>query len=475
MGCRPHALVCPVHQLSGGGVTDALFLPFLLLALWKWDRFGDPDVPRWRRAIGPIALGLAMAIKQTPWFFAPFLTLGIALDSLEKQRPVAKIVGTYIAVTAGTFFLANLPFDIITPGPWLHGTLLPLTAHTVPSGEGLINVTLSTGWGGGLLKWYDDAGLVLVAWLLAVLFVYFPRVKTWWPLAIPLLFFWTSRSFASYLIDLFPAALIGSLSVQPGTWQLTNRFRRLGTGLIAILSITFVGLVSLAMGTPAPLGIRILRTVSSGQFSTIQQLEVQVVNRTGQPVRPHFTVDGSGYLTSFWITQGPQVLGAHKMRDYQLIAPNTQSMPGILSGFHVMAMTANPPAVSGSPVYLPRPYSVEITPDAINSLVPLHQGITFSAQLRNRMGQPVALAGVPVALGQVIYGQNTLIPAEAQINGAPEGATPVIATTNRHGIAVFRIQGDQYQGAPIYFEAYVDQPHHYPYGYSNIVIVNFRR
>lgn len=41
-----------------GGVTDALFLPFVLLAVWRWDRFGDPAEPGASRWLGPIALGL---------------------------------------------------------------------------------------------------------------------------------------------------------------------------------------------------------------------------------------------------------------------------------------------------------------------------------------------------------------------------------------------------------------------------------
>ena len=48
-----------------GGVTDALFVPLLVIAAYQWDRFGDE---RWlRRIAGPIALGLAMGVKQTPW------------------------------------------------------------------------------------------------------------------------------------------------------------------------------------------------------------------------------------------------------------------------------------------------------------------------------------------------------------------------------------------------------------------------
>jgi uncharacterized membrane protein len=41
-----------------GGVTDALFLPFVFLAVWRWDRFGDPAERGAARWIGPVASAL---------------------------------------------------------------------------------------------------------------------------------------------------------------------------------------------------------------------------------------------------------------------------------------------------------------------------------------------------------------------------------------------------------------------------------
>ena len=47
-----------------GGVTDALFVPLLIGAVYQWDRFAhERGFAMWR---GPILLGLAMAVKQTP-------------------------------------------------------------------------------------------------------------------------------------------------------------------------------------------------------------------------------------------------------------------------------------------------------------------------------------------------------------------------------------------------------------------------
>ncbi len=59
-----------VGAFSGGG-TDALFLPFLVVAVWRWDRFGAGRGAGMARWIGPLALGVACSVKQTPWFCLP--------------------------------------------------------------------------------------------------------------------------------------------------------------------------------------------------------------------------------------------------------------------------------------------------------------------------------------------------------------------------------------------------------------------
>ena len=54
-----------------GGVTDFLFVPLLIGAAVRWDRFPWLKGPAaWR---GPVLLGLAMAVKQTPWLVVPFV------------------------------------------------------------------------------------------------------------------------------------------------------------------------------------------------------------------------------------------------------------------------------------------------------------------------------------------------------------------------------------------------------------------
>ncbi len=76
-----------------------------------------------------------------------------------------------------------------------------------------------------------------------------------------------------------------------------------------------------------------------------------------------------------------------------------------------------------------------------------------------------------IELGQIIYGQSQLIPAEASIDGAPEGQSPVERTTGPDGKATFRVVDSSPQGRPVYFQAWVVSKAGYPFGYSEIVDV----
>ena len=65
-----------------GGITDFLFVPMLVGAAVGWDRFASTRGPAaWR---GPVLMGLAMAIKQTPWLIVPFVVVGIVAESQEN-------------------------------------------------------------------------------------------------------------------------------------------------------------------------------------------------------------------------------------------------------------------------------------------------------------------------------------------------------------------------------------------------------
>ena len=98
-----------------GGVNDTLYMPFLILAAWRWDRFADPTERSMARWIGPIAMGLAMSIKQTPWFLFPFLVIGLTLeargpDGIRWRTPIR-----YAATVGAVFLTVNAPWIVIDP------------------------------------------------------------------------------------------------------------------------------------------------------------------------------------------------------------------------------------------------------------------------------------------------------------------------------------------------------------------------
>src|SRR6202043_4107933 len=101
-----------------GGVTDSLFVPLLIGAAVGWDRFGSERGPRaWR---GPVCLGLAMAVKQTPWLILPFVVAGIVLES-RRLRDWAKGLRDglrYLAIAAVAFLVPTLPYLLNSPRAW---------------------------------------------------------------------------------------------------------------------------------------------------------------------------------------------------------------------------------------------------------------------------------------------------------------------------------------------------------------------
>lgn len=459
-----------------GGVTDSLFLPFLILALWRWDRFMDPDEPSIARWVGPIMLGCAMAIKQTPWFVAPFMVIGLSYESMRSGMPWWKKPLRYTLITAATFGVINLPFIIMAPSAWLRGIFLPLTAHTIPSGQGIIALLMFNHLGNGNINASLHAGLLLVFLALLITGLFYSSLKRVWMAFVPLLFFWPARSFASYLIDLTPAILVAAITVQSATpIPLIRKFRRIGYLGIGVLTTTSIALLLSTFVGQQPIKITITHVASTGQFSTIDAVTVRAKNRTHHAVRPHFTLMiNAGVMTTFWITHGPKQLHPNQSATYILEAPNSESMPSILSGFYVDAFTLHPDTMSDTRLFAAPNYETSLLPYAINAPQPLGKSLTFSIQLRNHLGQPIHRAGIAISLGQVVYGQKAISAGETSINGHPEGQSPVTRVTNPQGVATFRIVGKQYQSNPVYFQAFISSSG-YPYGYSNIVIIHFER
>jgi len=454
-----------------GGVTDALFVPLLIGAAVNWDRFASARGPAaWR---GPICLGLAMAVKQTPWFVTVFVMAGIVLEARRDRgmRRALRAGLRYAGIAAASFLLPNLPYLIGSPGAWLHGILTPLTAPSVPAGQGLISLSLSLMVGGGSLLAYNVAAVVVFGALAACYVVTYPALKPAAFLLPSIALFFAARSFGSYLVMLIPAALAAAATTRHSRhWPPWRGWKWIvACGVVA--SGVAVG-VAVTARSPLTMSIQSIRT--TGQLATVEQVTVLVTNNTGADVRPAFTVQDGTTMTAFWQQQGPAALGPHQTARYSIVAPSYFAMPSIENGFQVLAFLGNPASVSRTAAYLVSSWRVILQPDTIEHTVAVGQQIIVRAEIVNRLDQQIPVANEPVYLGQVIYAQQGLQYSQAVINQSLAGATPVEALTNSAGVATFVIHSAVSESNPVYFEANLVNPvWFYPYGYSPILAVRF--
>jgi uncharacterized membrane protein len=475
------AVVVSLDVFTGyavGGVTDFLFIPLLIGAAAGWDRFAWTRGPAaWR---GPILMGLAMSVKQTPWLIVPFVVGGIVLESrrLRDWNQGLRDGLRYLGIAALAFLIPNLPYLLNSPGAWLSGILTPISAPTVPAGQGLISLSLSLPLGGGSLSGYTAAALVVFAALLACYLTTYPALKPAAFLLPSIVLFFATRSFGSYLVMLIPAGVAAAATTQrpqlPASWR---HWKWVVSGAVASCVLAVLA----PLNSPSPLRMSIESVRTTGQLATVDQLTVSVTNNSSHSVRPSFTIDEGLTMTAFWRrVHGPPVLGSHQKARYTIQAPSYFAAPSINNGFQVLAFSDSPATVSRTGSYVPSLWRVVLRPSAINLPVAKGQTFTVRAEIVNRLDQPIRVANVPVYLGQVIYGQSGTQTSEATIVSGTmdgnEGQTPVTALTNAQGVAVFTINSKIVSHDPVYFEAnLVKDNSAYPYGYSPILAVRFRR
>jgi uncharacterized membrane protein len=452
-----------------GGVTDFLFVPLLVGAAVRWDQFGSTRGPAaWR---GPVLMGLAMAVKQTPWLVAPFVVAGIMAEAGDWHRALRDGL-RYTVIALAAFLAPNLPYLLSGPGAWLHGILMPISSQSVPAGQGLIGLSLSLAVGGGSLRAYTIAAVIVLVVLFGCYLAAYPVLKPAAFLLPSVALFFATRSFGSYLVMLIPAAIAAAATTRrpssPACWRYW-RWAVLSGATASAVAVT----AALTAASPVTMSIQSVQT--TGQLATIDQVNVAVTNDTGASVRPAFTIEDGTTMTAFWRRQsGPATLGPHRRAVYTIVAPSYFAMPSIGDGFQVLAFSQGPPSVSRTSAYLASKWRVVLRPATIGGVVG-EQQITVRAEIVNRLDEPVRVSNVPVYLGQVIYAQRGLQFSEAVINGSQPGQTPVEAVTNPAGVATFTISSPPGGANAVYFEANLVQPGLlYPYGYSPILAVRFR-
>ena len=470
-----------------GGVIVTMTIPFMIVVARNWSNIGQGGRLRRSGVLQGVCLGLAASITQFPWFVAPFLLLGLwRFRSRELGfRRGSGVVTRFFLTACGTALLINAPFIVWSPDAWISGILSPLFQHAIPFGQGLVDATAFFYIGGGNLAYYTYAA---IASLIALLIAYGIYIERLWKLAFILpsaVFLFSTRSLSEYLIMMVAVWIVSVVVAGDGIGPRAevSRTKRAGFhGLPLVRSVALgipvvvgVTCIVLALTTVPPLSISIKGIETNGQFGSVWRIRALVSNRSNRSIEPHFATVASGYMTSFWYAvAGPHTLRPGERALYTLVAPNVGSMPSVTRSFALQAVTASPETISSSAVVTPEGLEAYISPNYVNAIVPLGKSVTLRVELRSPFGAPVRRRGVRIALGQVIYAQDAPIPAEAQINSAPPGQSPVAVMTDGEGVATFQVRNNFVQGGnPVYFQAYVDPIGGFPYGYSKVVSVQW--
>jgi uncharacterized membrane protein len=471
-------------SFAAGGVTDMLYIPLLILAAYKWDRFGTSRSSYLR----PVALGLAMAVKQTPWPVLAFVLCAIAWDEFDRSgsaEEAARRAGRYLAVVLAVFFLPNLPYIIASPHAWFSGVLTPFVKNMVPSGQGLISLTLFAHLGGGSLFAYT-LGLAFVGLLLLFVFVgTYPLLRPATFMLPTIAYMFGARSQTNYLIALVPVGLVGAATagraIRPALGSGSRfsgllRSRRWGVA-ITLTGILSAGAIIYGFAAPSPLSLKITGIRTTGYLGGINLLKLKVHNGTGKTLKPAYTVQTTHGDTTFWdVVGGPKTLAPGASANVNLVPANVPAQPGLGDGFSVLAFTDQPEAVSVSHRFLLSIYRTAFVQQAFNDAVPVGKHIKLQVEILNHYDRPVNKAGIPVYMAQLLYTPLGVRSAAARIDGHKPGKGQIEGFTNRHGVATFDIVGTEPRGIPTSFSAHLfNESAQYVYGSTGQIYIRFKR
>jgi len=183
------------NSVFSGGEMGNLCFPFLMVAWLALNR------NLWLSAI---CMGIAVATKQTAWFFVPFY-----LILLFKTYGVKKLFAG-IALIAGIFVITNLPFATGNWQIWFNSVTSPMTDLMFPSGLGLITLVTS-----GIVKLRSSLPFTIleaISFIVAVgwYFKYCRKYPQTGPLlaVVPLFLAWRSLFPYFFYVDLISLAYI---------------------------------------------------------------------------------------------------------------------------------------------------------------------------------------------------------------------------------------------------------------------------
>ncbi len=357
-------------NFSVGGVTDILFVPLLLGAVWAWDEHKDLAALLW---------GLACGIKQGPWFLAPFAAVAMAWEAPagQKWRDLARFAG----IAAAAFVIPNLPFIFSDPKAWFFGVFTPMGRKLVIYGSGLVTLTTTAGLRIPRAA-YSLVSLTFLTVLLALFAQFYERLKPMlW--IVPAMVLWLApRSFHSYYIywvPIFALALARHLTAHreitagPGAETETDapagkpspqmaansensqeqrqsrqaslhhraaaflrRPRIPSQWVPALLALPFLLLGAMAAWSssrPVALTLDDIEATDPRGLGRLTRLDVTVTNHADSPVAPRFALAWNHNNFFFWFPDEPVTIPPKGSRHMVLHPKDPTQAPSLNDSF----------------------------------------------------------------------------------------------------------------------------------------------
>jgi hypothetical protein len=264
---------------------------------------------------------------------------------------------------------------------WFHGAFTPFIDPLVADGQGLVTLATHGVTGGVNLSLITLAGALAYVAIVASFVVWYRSLKRAWPLLLPVVFFFSARSLSSYLVDLFPVAVLGLLTVAPApprparsagtapSWapsppstaplapaRLAPVWRSVRARPWLAVAVPVAGVVvasALALSS-APLQLVVRSVGTTAHDRLFDAVTVTVDNRTGATVTPHFLVNTGDNPDGFWHRAGGGAVevGPHTSDTVTLYPPAVDTAPQPGARWLVEAYTTDPRALSTSSLVL---------------------------------------------------------------------------------------------------------------------------
>lgn len=293
------------------GVTDAVWMLFLVLAVVYWYR---------KPTMAALCVGLACAYKQHPWFLVPLLLMRIQAESGTRslaKRPLLQFAGVVLTVV----LVLNLPFFLAGPRVFLQGVLEPLSSPMLQLSDGLTMLSMVGHVPiprpvSSMMFWSCYGFLLLAYWrhfdLLRECCWIFPAIAL----------FFGYRALTSYWYFYGVVALIALMAhhkrkhLEPvASYKPQTTLR-----IMAAMAVGFVATLAACMLRPAPFSLALIDTIDVWD-SRVVRLRVRLQNKGQEDVTPVFALQSTALQPLPWsIESGPVHLGPGQSADYVLRA-----------------------------------------------------------------------------------------------------------------------------------------------------------